>query len=52
MGDYSVGQEVQIKYDPANPASTVVYEASLPLMIGVGVLCIIIGGAFIFKALR
>ena len=52
MNEYSVGQEVQIKYDPANPDSISIGEMSLPIMIAVGAVCVIIGVVVIIKGLR
>ena len=49
---YSIGEEVQIKYDPKNPNSTSIGELSLPVMIVIGAVCVIIGAALIIKALR
>ena len=52
MNEYNVGQEVQLKYDPANPNSISVGETSLPIMIAVGAVCVIIGVVVIIKGLR
>jgi len=52
QSDFSVGQEVQIKYDPADPNSTSIGEMSLPLMIAVGAGALIIGAIVIIKGLR
>jgi|GEM_PF-2481239 len=52
MNDYNVGQEVQIKYDPANPNSISIGEMSLPIMIAVGAVAFIIGAIIIIKGLR
>ena len=52
MNEYNVGQEVQIKYDPANPNSISIGEMSLPIMIAVCAVCVIIGVVVIIKGLR
>ena len=51
-GAYSVGNTVEVRYDPHNPKNIVVGDMSLPVMTAIGAAAVIIGGLVIFQGLR
>ncbi len=51
-GAYSVGQQIELKYDPQNPNNTSRGEMSLPLLIGICAAIVVVGGIIIVKNIR
>lgn len=48
-GEYNVGQQVELRYDPENPQNNVQGEISLPLLIVICAAAVIIGAIIFIK---
>ena len=52
QSDYSVGDEVKLRYDPDKPENTSLVNFSLPMLIGISAATLVIGVIVIIKGRR
>ena len=52
QSDYSIGENVEIKYDPDAPENTAVGNLSLPVVIGISAVVLIVGGIIVVVGRR